>query len=128
MQSTHAELREAAARGRMPPRWASAGSRPPACTADRHHHWSEERADNALKALYGIECVDACGACGMRRIRLDAGGPVSGTAYAPGIEYKVWAVSYRARGYARAVEPGRTAAGIMAPRAGCAGTGGACGP
>ena len=104
MQSTHAELREAAARGAMPTRWATAGtsSRPPPCTADRHHHWSEERADDALNALYGTEYVEACGACGMRRIRLDAGGPGCDTAYAPGIEYKIWAVSYRACGYARA--------------------------
>lgn len=122
MQSTHAELREAAAKGAMPSRWASAGgsARPPPCTADKYHHWSEERADDALTALYGIEYVEACGACKMRRIELppDGGGGAGKKAYAPGIEYAIWAVAYRARGYARAAWPARAAGGIAAPRAG----------
>ena len=120
----HAELREAAARGIVPPRWFSAGepalasspspSTPPPCTADRCHHWSEAPADDALDIKYGIEYVWECNACKMRRIEVRASGSGNGngsgggsgarTAYAPSIEYVIWRVSCRARGYARDAE------------------------
>lgn len=96
----YAELREAAAQGTVPSWWASAGgpNRPPPCTADRHHHWSEERANGALRAECGIESVDVCGACKMIRISLHENG---GTAYAPRIEHAIWDVAYRARAHVR---------------------------
>lgn len=118
----HAELREAAARGIVPPRWFSAGGTPspstlPPCTADRCHHWSEAPADNAMDK-YGFEYVWECSACKMRRIEMRAGGSSNGgggggnggsgsgarMAYAPSIEYVLWHVSCLARGYARDAE------------------------
>ena len=113
----YAELRKAAARGSLPSWWASAdGPHPPPCTADRHHHWSEERADGALRLKLGMESVDVCSACKMIRIRLPGCG---GTAYAPRIEHAIWDVAYRAREYALArdrkawsVPPAATPPGI----------------
>ena len=127
--AVHAELREAAARGIVPPRWIPAGessSVPPPCAADRHHHWSEAPADDAMDIKYGIQYVWECSACRMRRIELHAGGSGSGsgsnnnngsssggvvrTAYAPSVEYVLWHVSCRAHGYARDAERGHAAA------------------
>lgn len=102
----HAELRKAAAEGRIPAGWASGGaaSAPPCRDGGGNHEW-ERAADDTTDARHGITHVDACVRCKMRMISIEDGAGVV-TAYAPHIEYVIWHVSNRAHEYVH----GRTGA------------------
>lgn len=102
----HAELRKAAAEGRIPAGWASGGaaSAPPCRDGGGDHEW-ERAADDTTDARHGITHVDACVRCKKRMISIEDGAGVV-TAYAPHIEYVIWHVSNRAHEYVH----GRTGA------------------
>ena len=105
----HAELRRAAAEGRIPAGWASgraatAAEEAPPCRDGGDHEW-EKAADDTTDARHGITHVDACTRCKMRMISIEDGAG-GATAYAPHIEYVIWHVSNRAHEYAH----GRTGA------------------